>query len=131
MLIKYNCEQIPFLYKIYIFMTMMCRPKWPFLLMCVFHDMRRVEFRGLTSSQRTPRVWGITIIIILLFKLPLIILSPPPLSLIAKVPQFLENFTILSFIMALGAHMRPYSYMYCATHWDRALQYYCLNLPGS
>ena len=61
------------------------------------------------------------IIIILLFKLPLIILSPPPLSLIAKVPQFFENFTILSFKMALGAHMRPYSYMYCAPHRDRVL----------
>ena len=34
-------------------MSMMCRPKWPFLLMCVFHDVRHVEFRGLTGSQRT------------------------------------------------------------------------------
>ena len=33
---------------------MMCWPKWPFLLMCVFHDVRHVEFRGLTGSQRTP-----------------------------------------------------------------------------
>ena len=24
--------------------------------------------------------------------------------------------------MALGAHMRPYSYMYCAPHWDGVLQ---------
>ena len=23
--------------------------------------------------------------------------------------------------MALGAHMRPYSYMYCAPHWDGVL----------
>ena len=35
-------------------MSMMCRPKWSFLLMCVFHDARHVEFRGLTGSQRTP-----------------------------------------------------------------------------
>ena len=41
-------------------MSMMCRPKLPFLLMCVFHDVRHVEFRGLTGSQRTPRVWGVT-----------------------------------------------------------------------
>ena len=41
-------------------MNMMCRPKWPFLLMCVFHDVRHVEFRGLTGSQRTPRFWGVT-----------------------------------------------------------------------
>ena len=62
------------------------------------------------------------IIIILLFKLPLIIPSPPPLSLIVKVPQFFENFIILFFTMALGAHMRPYSYMYCALHRDGVLQ---------
>ena len=41
-----------------IFMSMMCRPKWPFLLMCVFHDVRHVEFRGLTGSQRTPLGFG-------------------------------------------------------------------------
>ena len=41
-------------------MSMMCRPKWPFLLMCVSHDVRHVEFRGLTSSQRTPLEWGVT-----------------------------------------------------------------------
>ena len=51
-------------------------------------------------------------IIILLFKLSLIIHSPPPLSLIAKVPQFFENFTILSFTMTLSAHMHPYSYIF-------------------
>ena len=58
----------------------------------------------------------------LLIKLLLIILSPPQLSLIAKVPQFFENFTILSFTMALGAHMRPYSYIYYAPHRDGVLQ---------
>ena len=41
-------------------MSMMCRLKWPFLLMYVFHDVRHVEFRGLTGSQRTPRVLGVT-----------------------------------------------------------------------
>ena len=35
-------------------MSMMCRPKWPLLLMCVFDDVIHVEFRGLTDSQRTP-----------------------------------------------------------------------------
>ena len=39
-------------------MSMTCRPKWPFLLMCVFHDVRHVEFRGLTGSQRTPGFGG-------------------------------------------------------------------------
>ena len=45
--------------------------------------------------------------------------------------QFFENFTILSLIttsknitMALGAHMRPYSYMYCAPSRDGVLQIY-------
>ena len=33
---------------------MMCRPKWPFLHMYGSHDMRHVEFCGLTGSQRTP-----------------------------------------------------------------------------
>ena len=37
-------------------------------------------------------------------------------------PQLFENFTILSFTMALGAHMLPYSYMYCAPHRDGVLQ---------
>ena len=41
-------------------MTMMCRPKLPFLHMYGSHDMRLVDFRGLTGSQRTPRVWGVT-----------------------------------------------------------------------
>ena len=41
-------------------MSMMCRPKWPFLHMYGSHDMRHVEFRGLTGSQRTPRFWGVT-----------------------------------------------------------------------
>ena len=34
-------------------MSMMCRPKWPFLHMYRSHDMRHVDFRGLTGSQRT------------------------------------------------------------------------------
>ena len=41
-------------------MSMMCRPKWSVLLMCVFHDVRHVEFHGLTGSQRTPGFWGVT-----------------------------------------------------------------------
>ena len=39
-------------------MSMMRRPKWPFLHMYGSHDMRHVDFRGLTGSQRTPRVLG-------------------------------------------------------------------------
>ena len=35
-------------------MSMMCRPKWPFLLMWVFHDVRHVEFRGLTVVNGHP-----------------------------------------------------------------------------
>ena len=31
-----------------------------FLLMYVSRDKRRIDFRGLTGSQRTPRVWGVT-----------------------------------------------------------------------
>ena len=41
-------------------MSMMCRPKWPFLHMYRSHDVRHVEFRGLTGSQRTPGFWGVT-----------------------------------------------------------------------
>ena len=41
-------------------MSMMCRPKWPFLHMYKSHDMRHVEFRGLMGSQRTPGFWGVT-----------------------------------------------------------------------
>ena len=41
-------------------MSMMCRPKWPFLHMYGSHDMRQVDFRGLTGSQRIPRFWGVT-----------------------------------------------------------------------
>ena len=77
-------------------------------------------------------------IIILLFKLPLIILSPPPLSLIVKVPQFFENLKILSLItssnnitMTLGAHMRPYNYMYCAPSLDGVLQVRCVNMSSN
>ena len=41
-------------------MSMMCRFKWPFLHMYGSHDMRHVDFRGLTGSQQTPRVWSVT-----------------------------------------------------------------------
>ena len=41
-------------------MSMMCKPKWPFLHMYRSHDVRHVEFRGLTGSQRTPGFWGVT-----------------------------------------------------------------------
>ena len=36
----------------------MCRPKWPFLHIYGSHDMRHVDFRGLTGSQQTPRDLG-------------------------------------------------------------------------
>ena len=42
-------------------MSMMCRPKWPFLHMYGSHDMRHVKFHGLTGSQRTPGFWGVTL----------------------------------------------------------------------
>ena len=32
-----------------------------FLLMYVSRDTRRIDFRGLTGSQRTPRGWGVTV----------------------------------------------------------------------
>ena len=35
-------------------------PHVAILLICVSHNTRRVDFRGLTGSQRTPRVWGVT-----------------------------------------------------------------------
>ena len=41
-------------------MSMMCRPKWLFLHVYGSHDMRLVDFRGLTGSQRTPWNWGVT-----------------------------------------------------------------------
>ena len=41
-------------------MCMVCRPKWPFLHMYGSHDVRHVDFRGLTGSQRTPGFWGVT-----------------------------------------------------------------------
>ena len=41
-------------------MSRMCRPKWPFLHVHGSHDMRLVDFRGLTGSQQTPRIWGVT-----------------------------------------------------------------------
>ena len=59
---KYNCKQIvikSFCIK-YTFLSWMCRPKWLFLHMYGSHDMRHVDFRRLTGSQRTPRVQGIT-----------------------------------------------------------------------
>ena len=34
-------------------------PHVAILLMCVSHNMRPVDFCGLTGSQRTPRVWGV------------------------------------------------------------------------
>ena len=58
-----------FLYEIYISVSMTCRPMRLFLLMCVFHDVRHVEFRGLTGSQRTPRFWGVTYILMVLYYL--------------------------------------------------------------
>ena len=39
----------------------MMGPMWLFLLMCVFHDVRHVEFLELMGSQRTPRFWGVTV----------------------------------------------------------------------
>ena len=44
-------------------------------------------------------------------------------------PQFFENFTILSFTMAVGAHMRSYSYMYCASHRDGVLHAFYCEVP--
>ena len=35
-------------------------PCWAVLHMHVPHDVRHVEFRGVTGSQRTPRFWGVT-----------------------------------------------------------------------
>ena len=35
-------------------------PPVAILLMCVSRNTRRVDFRRLTGSQRTPRVWGVT-----------------------------------------------------------------------
>ena len=47
-------------------------------------------------------------------------------------PQFFKNFTILSFTMALGAHMRPSSYMYRAPHRNKVLHiYYIFHIPFS
>ena len=42
-------------------MSMMFRPKWPFLHMYGSHGMRHVDFRRLTGSQRIPRFWGVTL----------------------------------------------------------------------
>ena len=35
-------------------------PHVAILLMCVSRNTRHVDFHGLTGSQRTPRVWGVT-----------------------------------------------------------------------
>ena len=35
-------------------------PHVAILLMCVSRNTRRVDFRGLTGSQRTPWIWGVT-----------------------------------------------------------------------
>ena len=35
-------------------------PMWLFLLMYASRNTRRVDFRRLTGSQRTPQVWGVT-----------------------------------------------------------------------
>ena len=37
-------------------------PHVAILLMFVSRNTRRVDFRRLTGSQRTPRVWGVTIL---------------------------------------------------------------------
>ena len=37
---------------------MTCKPKWPFLLGYGSHDTRRIDFHGLTGSQRTPGFLG-------------------------------------------------------------------------
>ena len=39
-------------------------PHVAILLMCVSRNTRRVDFRGLMGSQRTPRVWGVTVLIV-------------------------------------------------------------------
>ena len=52
---------------------MLCRPKWPFFHMYWSHDTRHVDFRGLTGSQRTPRVWGVII--------KAVLDMPPPLNI--------------------------------------------------
>ena len=44
-------------------------PHVAILLICVSRNTRRVDFRGLMGSQRTPRVWGITISISLTLSL--------------------------------------------------------------
>ena len=37
-------------------------PHMAMLLMGASRNTRRVDFCGLTGSQRTPRVWGVTIV---------------------------------------------------------------------
>ena len=36
------------------------RPYWAVLHMYVPHEVRHIEFCGLTGSQRTPWFWGVT-----------------------------------------------------------------------
>ena len=56
-------------------MSMMYRPKWPFSHMYGFHDMRHVDFRGLTGSQRTPRDLGRhTFLLILIVYRPCVVI---------------------------------------------------------
>ena len=38
-------------------------PHVAILLVCVSRNTRRVDFRGLTGSQQTPRVWGVTFMV--------------------------------------------------------------------
>ena len=37
---------------------MMCRPMWPFLLMCVSHDMRHTGFSQVDGGQQDPQKMG-------------------------------------------------------------------------
>ena len=41
-------------------MRMMCRPKWSLIPMYGSHDVRHVDFRGLTMVNETLRFWGVT-----------------------------------------------------------------------
>ena len=43
-------------------------PHVAILLMGASRNTRRVDFRGLTGSQRTPRVWGVTACVLKDFK---------------------------------------------------------------
>ena len=39
-------------------MSMMCRPKWPVLLMCVSRDTRRTDFPQVDELSTDPREMG-------------------------------------------------------------------------